>query len=415
MDPQQRLLLELAWEALEHAGLAPTSLAGAAAGVYLGIANGDYGRALVQPSGAHRSVLQPGQCLQRRRRTRRRTSSACKGPAIAIDTACSSSLVALHLACQGLRHGDCDLALAGGVNLILTPELNVNFCKAGDDVARRTLPDVRRGGQRLRTRRRRRRHRAAAAARRDGDGDRILAVVRGSAINQDGRSNGLTAPNGPAQQAVIRARARGRGDAAAPRRLRRGAWHRHAARRPDRGRCAGRGALAKAATRASHAGARIGQDEHRAPRGGGGNRRRDQDGARARSGARSRRTCTCRRRTRYIDWKALPITIPDAVDAMDGRSRAGTSPASARSASAARTRTSILEAAPAPSEAEATGRARAEQLLALSARDPQALARSRAPISGPARGLARRTAGIAARHLCHRQRRTDAFRAPCLP
>src|SRR6185295_18662857 len=128
-----------------------------------------------------------------------------QGPAVSIDTACSSSLVALHLACQGLRHGDCDLTLVGGVNLILTPEINVNFSKAG-----MMAPDGRcktfdaaadgyvrgEGGVMIVLRR----LRDAQAA-----GDRVLAVVRGSAINQDGRSNGLTAPNGPAQEAVLRA------------------------------------------------------------------------------------------------------------------------------------------------------------------------------------------------------------------
>ena len=183
----------------------------AATGVYLGIANSDYGRALfAQPE------------LHRCRTSARATPTASRpgglpyvlglhGPAIAVDTACSSSLVALHLACQGLRQGECDRALAGGVNLILTPELNVNFSKAG-----MMAPDGRcktfdasadgyvrgEGGGVIVLRR----LRDALA-----DGDRVLAVVRGSAVNQDGRSNGLTAPNGPAQEAVVRAAlARGR-------------------------------------------------------------------------------------------------------------------------------------------------------------------------------------------------------------
>jgi len=204
MDPQQRLVLELAWEALEDAGHAPADLAGRRAGVYLGIANNDYGRALF----AHPDLIDPyfssGNAFSVAS-GRVAYLLGLQGPAVSIDTACSSSLVAVHLACQALRAGDCDLALAGGVNLILSPEINVNFCKAGM---------MSRGG-RCRT------FDAAADGyvRGEGgavillrplrdaqaDGDRVLAVIRGSAVNQDGRSNGLTAPNGPAQEAVIRA------------------------------------------------------------------------------------------------------------------------------------------------------------------------------------------------------------------
>ena len=204
MDPQQRLALELAWQALEDAGLAPQRLAGSRTGVYLGIANADYGRALfarpqhIDPyySSGNAYSVASGRIAY---------LLGLQGPAVSIDTACSSSLVALHLACQGLRHGDCDLTLVGGVNLILTPEINVNFSKAG-----MMAPDGRcktfdaaadgyvrgEGGVMIVLRR----LRDAQAA-----GDRVLAVVRGSAINQDGRSNGLTAPNGPAQEAVLQA------------------------------------------------------------------------------------------------------------------------------------------------------------------------------------------------------------------
>ncbi|MEP7052421.1 MAG: beta-ketoacyl synthase N-terminal-like domain-containing protein [Pseudomonadota bacterium] len=204
MDPQQRLVLELCWEALEHANHAPTSLAGTRAGIYLGMSNSDYGRALfAQPelidpyfSAGNAASVAAGRVAY---------VLGFHGPAIAVDTACSSSLVGLHLAVQGLRHGDCDLALAGGVNLILTPELNVNFCKAGmmsRDGRCRTFDAAAsgyvrgEGGGILVLRR----LRDALA-----DGDRVLAVIRGTAINQDGRSNGLTAPNGPAQQMVLRA------------------------------------------------------------------------------------------------------------------------------------------------------------------------------------------------------------------
>ena len=130
MDPQQRLLLELAWEALEQGGIAPSSLAGTRTGVYLGIANSDYGRALLRrpelidayfASGSAPSVAAG----------RLSYVLGLHGPAISVDTACSSSLVAMHMAVQALRAGECDLALVGGSNLVLSPELNVNFCRAG--------------------------------------------------------------------------------------------------------------------------------------------------------------------------------------------------------------------------------------------------------------------------------------------
>ncbi len=204
MDPQQRLVLELAWEALESAGHAPGSLAGDRTGIYLGIANGDYGRALF----AHPELIDPyfsqGNAFSVAS-GRLAYLLGVHGPAMSIDTACSSSLVAVHLACQALRSGECDRALAGGVNLILTPEVNVNFSKAGmmaRDGRCKTFDAaadgyVRGEGGAMVVLRRLRDAQA--------DGDNILAVIRGSAVNQDGRSNGLTAPNGPAQEAVIRA------------------------------------------------------------------------------------------------------------------------------------------------------------------------------------------------------------------
>ena len=204
MDPQQRLVLELAWQALEDSGHAPSSLAGTSAGIYLGISNSDYGRALLARPELIDPYFSPGSAFSV---AAGRVSYVLgmHGPAISVDTACSSSLVSLHLACQGLRNGECNLALAGGVNLILTPELNINFSKAGmmsrDGRCRTFDADgagyVRGEGGGMVVLRR---LRDAMA-----DGDRILAVVRGSAVNQDGRSNGLTAPNGPAQEAVVRA------------------------------------------------------------------------------------------------------------------------------------------------------------------------------------------------------------------
>jgi acyl transferase domain-containing protein len=204
MDPQQRLVLELAWHALEDAGHAPTDLAGSATGIYLGIANGDYGRALFARPDLIDPYFSPGNAFSVAS-GRLAYLLGLHGPAISVDTACSSSLVAIHLACQALKSGECDVALAGGVNLILTPELNVNFSKAGmlsRDGRCKTFDAsadgyVRGEGGGIVVLRR---LKDALAG-----GDRILAVVAGSAVNQDGRSNGLTAPNGPAQEAVIRA------------------------------------------------------------------------------------------------------------------------------------------------------------------------------------------------------------------
>ena len=129
MDPQQRLFLEVAWEALEHAAIAPDRLAGSATGVFAGVGNSDYMRLLFgQPehidayagSGGSASVIAG----------RLSYLLGLQGPSLAVDTACSASLVAVHLACQSLRSGECDLALAGGINLILGPEAHIAFTKA---------------------------------------------------------------------------------------------------------------------------------------------------------------------------------------------------------------------------------------------------------------------------------------------
>jgi acyl transferase domain-containing protein/SAM-dependent methyltransferase len=204
MDPQQRMLLQVAWEALEDAGQAPAALVGSRTGVYVGIGNNDYGRAIYR----HPELIDPYFSTGNSYSVASGRLSyflGAQGPSVAVDTACSSSLVALHLASQGLRLGECDLALAGAVNLILTPEMNINFTKA-----RMMAPDgrcktfdaaadgyVRGEGCVVLVLKR--------LADAQASGDRVLAVVRGSAINQDGRSGGLTAPNGPAQEAVIRA------------------------------------------------------------------------------------------------------------------------------------------------------------------------------------------------------------------
>ncbi len=204
MDPQQRLLLEVAFAALEDAGLPPAAIAGTAAGVFVGISTNDYGRLLArQPAGseAHTGTGNAFSVAA----NRISYLLDLRGPSLAIDTACSSSLVAVHHAVRSLRSGECSLALVGGVNLLLAPDLSTTFARAG-----MLAPDgrcksfdasadgyVRGEGCGVVVLRR------VTDARQAGE--RILAVIRGSAVNQDGRSNGLTAPNGPAQQAVVRA------------------------------------------------------------------------------------------------------------------------------------------------------------------------------------------------------------------
>ena len=204
-DPQQRILLELAWQALEHAGIDPSSLVGSQTGVFTGIFAHDYELLQVKHN--------PSQAFEVYYSTGNSSSVAAgrlayvfgfQGPAISVDTACSSSLVAVHLATQSLLRGETDLALATGVHLILSPELSITFSKAGMlspdgrcktfDAAANGYVRGEGGGivvlKRL----------SQAIA----DGDKIWAVIRGTAINQDGASNGLTAPNGLSQEAVIR-------------------------------------------------------------------------------------------------------------------------------------------------------------------------------------------------------------------
>lgn len=205
MDPQQRLLLEVGWEALENAGQAPDRLEGSRTGVYIGMCASDY--AYLQLMSEDRSLLDAhftSGIAHSIGSGRLSYLLGLQGPSVTLDTACSSSLVAVHLACQALRAGDCRMALAGGVNLILSPDLYIALshsrmlapdgrCKTFDASADGFARGEGCGVVVLK--------RLCDA---QADGDRVLAVIRGSAVNQDGPSSGLTAPNGPAQEAVIR-------------------------------------------------------------------------------------------------------------------------------------------------------------------------------------------------------------------
>ena len=199
MDPQQRMLLECTYRALEHAGIAPDGLRGSASGVFVGISTFDYLKmAKNAPSRAGTGVVHSIAA------NRISYLFDLRGPSFAIDTACSSSLLAAHLAMRSLRARECNLAVVGGVNAILTPDATVGFaqagmlssdglCKSFDASADGYVRGEGCGVVLLK--------RLSDAER---DGDRVVAVLRGSATNQDGRSNGLTAPNGTAQVGVIR-------------------------------------------------------------------------------------------------------------------------------------------------------------------------------------------------------------------
>ncbi|CAJ1496945.1 SDR family NAD(P)-dependent oxidoreductase [[Mycobacterium] kokjensenii] len=205
LDPQHRLLLETAWRAVEHSGTSPAALADSDTGVFVGLATHDYlGMAsdeLTYPEIEAYMAIGTSNAAAAGRISYR---LGLQGPAVAVDTACSSSLVAIHQACQALRLGECDLALAGGANVLLTPATMITFshahmlapdgrCKTFDAAADGYVRGEGCGVIVIK------RLEDAIA-----DGDRIRAVIRGSAINQDGASGGLTVPNGVAQQRVIR-------------------------------------------------------------------------------------------------------------------------------------------------------------------------------------------------------------------
>jgi acyl transferase domain-containing protein/acyl carrier protein len=204
IDPQQRLLMEVAWEALEDAGLPVDKLAGQPVGVFVGMSSFDYANQQVTRVDEIRDgYVNTGSALSIGA-NRISYLFDFRGPSVVMDTACSSSLVAAYYACQSVRRGESRIALAGGVNLILSPGVTIGFsklqamapdgrCKAFDARANGYVRGEGAGFVVLKPL-------SAAVA----DGDRIYAVIRGGAINQDGRTNGLTAPNGLSQEALIR-------------------------------------------------------------------------------------------------------------------------------------------------------------------------------------------------------------------
>jgi len=203
MDPQQRLLLEVSWEALEHAGQAPEHFENSRTGVFVGIANSEYGQLLTGDPTRYDAYSGSGSTPSI---ASGRLSYVLRlhGASLSIDTACSSSLVAVHLACLSLRAGECRMTLAGGVNRIILPDSTILMSKLqvlADDGRCKTFDASANGyvrGEGCGIVVLKRLSDAIA------DGDTILALIAGSAVNHDGRSSGLTAPNRLAQEAVMR-------------------------------------------------------------------------------------------------------------------------------------------------------------------------------------------------------------------
>ncbi|MBE9064031.1 type I polyketide synthase, partial [cf. Phormidesmis sp. LEGE 11477] len=202
MDPQQRLLLEVTWEALEDAGKLPETLRGSRTGVFVGIGTHDYSIMLwQQPVNDPYATTGTGNCIAANRIS---YLFDFKGPSLAVDTACSSSLVAVHLACQSLWTGESEMAVAGGVNVLLLPTVTAGFSKGGfmSGEGRCKSFDASADGY----------VRSEGAgivvlkplSQAQADGDPIYAVIRGSAVNQDGYSQGMAAPNPQAQSAVLK-------------------------------------------------------------------------------------------------------------------------------------------------------------------------------------------------------------------
>ncbi len=203
IDPQQRFVLEAVWEALEDAAINPEEIAETKTGVFLGISNMDYTsfqRGIPENIDAYSGT---GNALSVAA-NRISYTLDLQGPSVALDTACSSSLVSVHLACKSLQNGESDMAIAGGVNMILTPDINIAFsqakmlsptgsCKTFDANADGYIRSEGCGMIVLK--------RLSDAVK---DGDNIIAVIKGSAVNQDGKSNGITAPNKLAQAKAIR-------------------------------------------------------------------------------------------------------------------------------------------------------------------------------------------------------------------
>ncbi len=203
VDPRQRLMLEVVWEALEDAGIPPESLAGSRTGVFMATLANDYGSLLFEDLGRIDSFSGSG-TANSIIANRLSYLLDLKGPSLSLDTACSGSLVALHLACQSLRQGDINAALVGGVNIILRPDSNLFFtksealapdgrCKVFDARANGIVRSEGAGVIVLKP-----------LSQAIADGDRVYAVVRGSAVNSDGRSKGIMAPDRQAQEQVLR-------------------------------------------------------------------------------------------------------------------------------------------------------------------------------------------------------------------